>query len=536
MNDLIDTECLNINLLYPNTILLDYLQNKEPLGSFFPGKNKVFHPVSFRGDRSIIQELLKNYNKTIDAPQETFANIEMITEEKVKFVITGQQPGFLTGPLYTIYKTLSAINYAEKYSTKELKLIPLFWNASEDHDVEEVNNIWILNKQNEIVPVELKDKEMMNKSLERLPLNKKSIKKLIEHMLYSFPETEYTKDLFDEYINDALSKSERWGEFFSRLMAKLMGKWGLILLEPKILRPHLIDFFTDITTNVQRYNKIFQKTTNELTKMGYRPKMHKKENIVGLFYIDKDHCRKNIIKTEQGDFLIGKHWHLTLEEIVDRIKAEPQNFSTNAIFRPLAQDLMIPTYIFIGGPSEIGYHIQLKDLYQEFSLQQPNLIFRMGATIIEKHINKILEKYSVKITDLSNVEQLTNRLLRSENKEFLEPYFTTITTTLENLQTKLNEINKELAGRVTGRSQMIKKTLKDIEKMYIKYIKENNKIMVNQLEKARAYLFPCNKPQERVFNIFQYLNKYSPNLLTCIKNLLAQTEPCNHVVLKCWMF
>jgi len=197
---------------------------------------------------------------------------------------------------------------------------------------------------------------------------------------------------------------------------------------------------------------------------------------------------------------------------------------------------MIPTYIFIGGPSEIGYHIQLKDLYQEFSLQQPNLIFRMGATIIEKHINKILEKYSVKITELSNVEQLTNRLLRSENKEFLEPYFTTITTTLEDLQTKLNEINKELAGRVTGRSQMIKKTLKDIEKMYIKYIKENNKIMVNQLEKARAYLFPCNKPQERVFNIFQYLNKYSPNLLTCIKNLLAQTEPCNHVVLKCWMF
>ncbi|RLI72748.1 hypothetical protein DRO91_04170, partial [Candidatus Heimdallarchaeota archaeon] len=200
MNNLIDTECLIINLLYPNTILLDYLQDKEPLRSFFPGKNKVFHPVTFRGDRGIIQELLRTYNATIEAPQETFANIELITEEHVKFVITGQQPGFLTGPLYTIYKTLSAINYAEKYSTKELKLIPLFWNASEDHDVEEVNNIWILNKQNEIVPVELKDKEMLNKSLERLPLNKKSIRKLIEHMLYSFPETEYTKDLFDEYI------------------------------------------------------------------------------------------------------------------------------------------------------------------------------------------------------------------------------------------------------------------------------------------------------------------------------------------------
>jgi len=536
MNDLIETECLNINLLYPNNLLLDYLHGNEPLKSFFPGKNKVFHSPTFQGDRSVLQELLAAYNRTIDAPSEVFANIELITDERTRFVVTGQQPGFLTGPLYTIYKTLSAINYAEKYSTKELQLIPLFWNASEDHDVEEVNNIWILNKQNEIVPVELKEKEMMNKSLERLPLYKKSIRKMIEHMLSSFPETEYTQALFDEYINAALQKAEKWGEFFSRLMTKLMGKWGLILLEPKILRSHLTDFFCDVATSVRHYNSVFQQTTNKLTQLGYKPKMHKKENIVGLFYIDKDHCRKNIIINDKGDYLLGGHQYLSLEELTDRIRTEPENFSTNAIFRPLAQDLMIPTYIFIGGPSEIGYHIQLKDLYPEFSLQQPNLLFRMGATIIEKHINKILEKYSINITDLNAVDQLTNRLLRGENKELLEPYFQKITVTLEELKAKLEEINKELAGRVAGRNQVIRKTLADIENMYLKYVKEDNKVLVKQLQKARAYLFPCNKPQERVFNIFQYLNKYSPNLLTCIKNLLAKAEPCNHVVLKCWMF
>ncbi|MHA1353947.1 MAG: hypothetical protein ACTSR1_02080, partial [Candidatus Heimdallarchaeota archaeon] len=60
--------------------------------------------------------------------------------------------------------------------------------------------------------------------------------------------------------------------------------------------------------------------------------------------------------------------------------------------------------------------------------------------------------------------------------------------------------------------------------------------MQNQLFKARSYLFPSDKPQERVFNIFQYLNKYSPKLLSCIKNLSSTSEPGNHVVLKCWMF
>jgi uncharacterized protein YllA (UPF0747 family) len=160
----------------------------------------------------------------------------------------------------------------------------------------------------------------------------------------------------------------------------------------------------------------------------------------------------------------------------------------------------------------------------------------MGATIIERHINKIIEKYDFEITDLRNVDRLTNKMITSENKEFLESYFNQISSTMDKLNKDLSQINKELGSRAEYKKRTIMKELEGIEKMFTRYTKDNNVIMQNQHTKARQYLFPSDKPQERVFNIFQYLNKYSPKLLSCIKNWSSKSEPGNHVVLKCWMF
>jgi uncharacterized protein YllA (UPF0747 family) len=160
----------------------------------------------------------------------------------------------------------------------------------------------------------------------------------------------------------------------------------------------------------------------------------------------------------------------------------------------------------------------------------------MGATIIERHINRIIDKYQFNLTELKNVNQLTNKLLLDENKDFLEPYFDRVTNALNDLNGELGNVNQELGQRVEGRKKSIMKELTNIERMYLRYVKEDNKVLTNQLQKAGAYLFPDDIPQERVFNIFQYLNKYSINILNCMKDMLKKTDPGNHVVLKCWMF
>ncbi len=536
MDDLIELEVLDRNSIYPNDMLLDYLDKKQPMYDFFKKTPKKLHPVKFKGDRSVLKDLLLKYNKSIEAHNETIRNIERIENEDIYFVVTGQQPGFLTGPLYTIYKTFAAINYAEKFSDEKTKLIPIFWNASEDHDVEEVNNIRILNRNNEIVPLVIDSAGAIGKSLERIELHKSRCNDIITTMVETFPETEFTDMLFNELIKKELAKSVKWGDFFSRLMARLFGKWGLILVEPWIFRQQLTDYFSKLIERPMYYNQIFLNTTDQLTNLGYKPKMHKKEDILGLFYINEEDFRTTITIDNEGNYNITNGSILTKEEILDDLFKNPINYSTNAIYRPLAQDTMMPTYIFVGGPSEIGYHIQIKDLYPEFGLKQPNLQFRLGGTVLERHINRIIEKYEINLTELNDTNKLASRMLRAENREFLLNYFESITNTLDNMNKNLSEVNQELGKRAEGRKQSIMKELDNIEKMYIKYVKDDNQVLISQLEKAKAYVFPDEKPQERIFNIFQYLNKYSLNMLDCMKNWLTKIEPGNHVVLKCWMF
>ncbi|MCE7746434.1 MAG: bacillithiol biosynthesis BshC, partial [Candidatus Heimdallarchaeota archaeon] len=130
MDDPIELEVLDRNSIYPNKMLLDYLNKKQPMYDFLKKNPKKLHSVKFTGDRSLLKEVLLKYNKSINAHEESIKNIEQIENEDIYFVVTGQQPGFLTGPLYTIYKTFAAINYAEKFSSEKIKLIPVFWNAS----------------------------------------------------------------------------------------------------------------------------------------------------------------------------------------------------------------------------------------------------------------------------------------------------------------------------------------------------------------------------------------------------------------------
>jgi bacillithiol biosynthesis cysteine-adding enzyme BshC len=536
MSELPEPELLDLNIMYPNQMLLDYLNRKKKLVDYFSGKYLDLHEVPFTGDRSILKEILLKYNKSFDASDEVISNIEAVEDEQIKFVVTGQQPGFLTGPLYTIYKTLSAINYAEKYSSKNLKLVPLFWNASEDHDVQEVNHIKVLDKSNEIRAFTFDDPNMLGRSLESICVCKQAHEKLIDDICEIIARTDFTDELYDGIIKKELSKAKTWGGLFSRILNRLVGKWGVVIIEPKIFRPHLTEYFSKIITDPTKYNRAFLHSTSHLTKSGYNPKMHKKEDVAGLFYIDKEYYRHTITLTNNNEYSINNGEVFTKEALLDKLHSEPSRFSTNAIFRPLAQDQMIPTHIFVGGPSEISYHLQLKGLYKEFGLKQPNLFFRMGATIIERHINRIIDKYQFNLTELRNVNQLTNKLLLDENKDFLNPYFDKVMGALDDLNKELNNKNQELSQRIEGRKKSIMKELNNIERMYLRYVKEDNKVLTNQLQKAGAYLFPDDKPQERIFNIFQYLNKYSLNILNCIKDQMSRMEPGNHVVLKCWMF
>ncbi len=532
---MVESDLINVREIYPIKLLSDFLDCSSKIRDFWGFCQGELHPVPFRGNRELLRDILEKYNRFIGAPDEVLSNIDLVLRENVFFVVTGQQPGFLTGPLYTIYKALSAIIYAEKFSRDNLRLIPLFWNASEDHDALEVNNLAVQTKENEVEFVNIDFGDSFGKSLERIALSDVDIQGALEKLLSILPETDFTKEIFEDIVYSEFRKSKRWGEFFSRLMTRLLGQFGLILVEPYVFRPYLKDLFSSLIEDPLRFNKVFIATTNRLEQLGYKPKLHKAPYIVGLFYIDERGFRHRIMLRDDK-YVVSNGSIYSREELLDLLHRYPERFSTNAIFRPIAQDTMIPTYIYVGGPSEIVYHAQIKDLYPLFSLTQPNIMFRMGGTLLERHVYKVLEKYNVDLVELRDIDRLIKRLLLEESGNKLEKHFSKIREGFKDLRRELSGVSKELGKRVEYRMRSVEKILRSIEDAYVRFAKQENKIIVSQLMKAKKYLFPNNKPQERVFNIFQYLNKYSLGLIHCMKKVFQSYNPGSHVVMKCWTF
>ena len=527
-------DTIKIEALYRSKLLVDYLNEESQLINFLGRSPSNLKPIRFTGDRHVLKKILMNYNKLINVPQEVLDNIEKVDDEKTFFVVTGQQPGLLTGPLYTIYKALSAIYYAKKFSNENLTLIPLFWNASEDHDINEIAPITIVTKEKELKTFMICTGNIKDKSAERIKIQDANVEATINDIVNALPATDFTEYVFNDVVKSELSKSTYCGEFFSRLISNLLGRWGLIIVEPYIFRPYLTEFFKELIHRPLYYNRIFLKTTEELRNLGYSPKLHKKENIVGLFYIDETGKRNKITINSNSEYVFENDIVLTRDEVEELVSKHPERFSTNAIFRPIAQDKMIPTFIYAGGPSEIGYHIQITNLYPAFGMTQPNLLLRMGATILEKHIDKVLQKYSLNVLDLKNVDFTIKKILKDKHGDKIKPYITKILATMNSLEGELAGLNKGLAIRIEYKKQQVEKILASVENMYINTLKRENELLLLQLRKANENIFPLGKPQERVFNVFQYLNKYSFCFLDCIKQVFEQYKPGSHVVIKCW--
>src|SRR5438132_13189582 len=103
---------------------------------------------------------------------------------EVLAVTTGQQPGLFTGPLYTVYKALSAIAFARKLERERgVPVVPVFWVAGDDHDFAEANHAWVLGRDGEPVKIVLRERAH---EAPQLPLFREQLGGDIEAALTAF--------------------------------------------------------------------------------------------------------------------------------------------------------------------------------------------------------------------------------------------------------------------------------------------------------------------------------------------------------------
>ena len=140
-------------------LFLDSLSYTPSVRGFYPRspifsewvKDESQRVVYDDARRAKVSEILERQNRAWGASPKTLANIERLRKGALT-AVTGQQVGLFGGPLFSIFKALTAVKLAEQATTAGVDCVPVFWLATEDHDLAEVNRVALLSEHGLLEP------------------------------------------------------------------------------------------------------------------------------------------------------------------------------------------------------------------------------------------------------------------------------------------------------------------------------------------------------------------------------------------------
>lgn len=480
--------------------------------------------------REKLVERLRSYNQALGAPLKALENIESLSSAGARVIVTGQQPGLFTGPLYTIYKAISAIVIAERFSnTGKGRFIPLFWNHSADHDFAEVNHIYLL-KDNRPIKLEYPSPEADSrpKSVAEIALDEERVSRLISQIAEATPQSEFKNPIINR-VRELAHKSHDFGDFFSQLMLWLFGEQGLVLVEPRHLRELMAPIFTRLIEEPQATGRLVAQAGERLKREGQASPLHQPEWFCN-FFIDRRR-----VAYRDGRFSIEGE-SLSREELLELLREEPHRFSSDVVTRPLIQDWLFPTCAYVAGPHEAAYLAQLREVYHLFSLEMPQIIPRHRATLVEQKIGKIIERYAPGVDQLEDYRQ-PERLMRqivSASTDLGSTFARCrdeIASVLEEIEEYASQIDPQLRRPSEAAEAKIAKILSQLEEKVAKAKREREPLLKEQIYRAANHLFPLGRPQERALNIVEFLIRHGLVLLEWLKERFAGAEPGEHLVI-----
>lgn len=453
--------------------------------AFIQAKNEVKKHCY---ERERLAKILLDYNKSIGNDEIALQNALKIAQKDSYCVVTGQQLGFMSGPSYMILKGISCLLVA-----KETGAIPIFWLATEDHDIPEIDHTYLIDSQGNLKSFRL-SLPRDGTPVEDIKLSRKNIEEL--------------KSFWD-YLELALPLPIE-GDLYSTAMVKvlvhLFAGTGMVFLEPKLLRPLSTSFFLREINEYQSIQDILKTTTDHLKEAGGHPLINVGQ-ATNLFLKNKDGKRLKL-KMDGKIFEAGIEKY-DLERLLEKVKNEPEMFSTNVAARPVLQNTLLPVIAYIAGPAELAYHHQLADYHKFHHATMPCLIPRLSATFIPPYILTILEA-----CELNPWDKIPHHwpdimpALQQGEEELMQEWLKTAKRLFEK---DFSPITIERYVRLGGK-KLIHKVCK--ARLHQKGLPSNG------LHLLRHWIRPHHNSQERLLNWWGFQAKSQENLIQeCLKTL-----------------
>ncbi|SHJ53937.1 bacillithiol biosynthesis cysteine-adding enzyme BshC [Aquimarina spongiae] len=519
---------------YFSTLICDYLDQKPELQSLyhrFPKISEFEDQIKEKQDsfssqhRAVLVNALQRQYKGNDCSEETKENLELLTRSTTFTVTTGHQLNLFTGPLYFLYKIVSAINLAKELKEKyqNYDFVPVYWMATEDHDFDEINYFNLFGKK---IQWNRKDGGAVG------VFDTKGLDKVFEVFASEIGTSinaDYLKSLFKKaYLeHETLTQATRF------LANELFASYGLVIIDgdDSELKQLFVPYMEKELIEKTAYEQVTPQTET-LKELGYKVQVNPRE--INLFYLDKG-IRERIVE-EEGAYLVNEtdiKW--TEKELLQELKDYPERFSPNVIMRPLYQEVILPNLCYIGGGGELAYWLELKKYFETVAIPFPMLLLRNSVLIqTEKQAAKIKKlDVSDKELFLKQHELINRKVRRISNIDInFDPQRQHLKAQFEEMYALAKQTDVTFLNAVKAQEIKQLKGLDVLENRLLKAQKRKLSDQVKRVMVLQNELFPNQSLQERTVNFSEMYLEYGAQL---IPTLIEYLHPLDgeFTILKC---
>ncbi len=529
-------ECYPISILpHSSRLFLDYAEQREPLLPFFHSSpystGWMLHrtPIS-SSVREAIAGILETQSREFGAGENVFANIAAL-RRGANAVVTGQQVTLLGGPLYTLLKAATAIRKAHDARAAGHPHVPIFWLATEDHDLDEADHVTFPSRH-ELHRLKLKMPEGAPAPVGGLTLTE-DIQRVLDEaagLLEPGAIVESLQELYKPGVTFALA--------FARFISQVFAEHGLIVLDASSRECHALgaEVLRKAITSADELHAALLERDKLLAERGYHSQVLVTAQSGLLFLLDSESgARLPLKRSANGGWLAGKKAYSEVE-LLEILENEPERLSPNALLRPVFQDAILPTSAYVGGPAEIAYFAQSEVLYEGILGRTTPVLPRLSATLIEPAVAEVLAQHELSLTDVISLrpEELAVRLgaraMPVENKRKLAAAGNALDAELEGLTAYMRSLDEGLGRSAEVAASKMRYQMNRLRRLSANYQLQREASLRRHADALALALFPDGHLQERLVGAAWFLSRYGNGLASVLVEHAAQECPGHKVI------
>ena len=517
-------------------LFLAYLEKFEKVKAFYAHaptmqavtreSKKLDYPEERRAE---VAAILSMQNAALGAGTETSSNVERLTKGAVA-VVSGQQVGLFGGPAYAVYKALTAIQIAEELTRDGIDAVPVFWMATEDHDLEEIRHTsWF--EAGKLIRFELPDGNEAGMPVGRISLGAEGQR--IAREAAKLVEKE-GGDLLGQYLSQSYNAQETYGSAFGKLFARLFAKQGLILMDPLDAGLHKVaaPLYQHALAERDALNDKLLERGKALERGGFDAQVKVTSKSTLLFYMG-DGARQPISAGNENFQAGDKSW--ARGELVHLTHQGPDNFSPNALFRPVVQDYLLPTVAFIGGPAELSYIAQSEVVYEHLLGRMPVMLPRAGFTLVDAKANKLLGKYGLTVEEVwAGSQELRRKMEGASVPKSLSNGFDRdqkqIAKMVDRLGKQIEKLDATLSGTVERTKKGIEFHLEQLRQKAGRALDQRLGVLASHEQHLESLLNPHKGLQERELCLLPFLARWGAGGLGELQKLCCSKKLGHHFI------